>query len=176
MATIEIDRHGRETPIDITLEPVPVLTVGAPLTGPNVSTPFELPIVNQHIIFADNNTVGLTPYLCLIPNPEDGTCGGLGRDIVGLYGEFGVNQDPTAGAGRIVLTGLDNNYHGLLNSSPPEKQNHIDLLYNEINWLLDTDVDGFLNFEDNCPDVPNPDQLDTDDDGLGDLCDPTPTP
>ena len=37
--------------------------------------------------------------------------------------------------------------------------------------LLDTDEDGICDLEDNCPDVYNPDQLDSDFDGLGDACD-----
>ena len=36
----------------------------------------------------------------------------------------------------------------------------------------DSDGDGFVNAVDNCPDVRNPNQLDTDKDGYGDLCDP----
>jgi hypothetical protein len=38
----------------------------------------------------------------------------------------------------------------------------------------DTDGDGVPDTSDNCPTVPNPDQLDSDFDGKGDACDPTP--
>lgn len=37
---------------------------------------------------------------------------------------------------------------------------------------LDDDNDGVGNFGDNCPSISNPNQADSDDDGLGDLCDP----
>ncbi len=113
VSTIEVDRHGGgQTPLSITLVPVPVLTDGFGYTAS---------FVNQHIIF--DTSAGLTPFLTL---PEDND------RVVGLYGQFGIGQ------GRIVLTGPDNNYHGLLNSSNPEKQNHIDLLFNEINWVRNT--------------------------------------
>src|SRR5262249_19772887 len=36
----------------------------------------------------------------------------------------------------------------------------------------DTDGDGVIDCQDNCPTVPNPDQADLDGDGLGDRCDP----
>ncbi len=41
---------------------------------------------------------------------------------------------------------------------------------------INRDLDTFLDGPDNCPGVPNDDQLDTDSDGLGDPCDPTPLP
>ena len=36
--------------------------------------------------------------------------------------------------------------------------------------LLDTDMDGIPDVDDNCPLLPNPDQNDCDDDGVGDVC------
>ena len=41
---------------------------------------------------------------------------------------------------------------------------------------LNRDRDLFLDSPDNCPAVPNDDQVDTAMDGLGDPCDPTPVP
>ena len=39
---------------------------------------------------------------------------------------------------------------------------------------VDTDEDTICDFEDNCPNTPNPDQADADGDGLGDVCDNCP--
>jgi hypothetical protein len=49
-----------------------------------------------------------------------------------------------------------------------------DLKHVEAVAFFDNDGDGIADEQDNCPDVANRDQADTDDDGLGDICDPAP--
>mgnify|MGYP003877155245 CR=1 FL=1 len=45
---------------------------------------------------------------------------------------------------------------------------------NRITLLRDADGDGVADESDNCPDDANPTQDDNDNDGIGDVCDPTP--
>ena len=42
-----------------------------------------------------------------------------------------------------------------------------------ITAVIDTDVDGVLDYADNCPDTPNSDQSDINNNGIGDVCDST---
>ena len=107
-------------PVTVTIQPVDGLTTEPnPFTDGNATA--EADFTNNHIIFAEANpATELKPFLTLT----------TGTDIVGLYGVF-------PGGGRIVLTGLDNGWHGRLGgSSSTEQENAYNLLFNEICWVM----------------------------------------
>ena len=126
VSTIEVTLHSKdEFPLLITLLPSPP---PPDEEGPNDNTePIDLNFVNKHIIFDNTQPVSevtLIPFLCLASCTPS-------QEVVGLYGE--LERD---GRGRIVLTGLDNNFHGRVDGDDA-RMNHYDLLFNEINWLLE---------------------------------------
>jgi hypothetical protein len=57
--------------------------------------------------------------------------------------------------------------------SQPGEVSLDDILFAEILPSIDTDGDGIIDGEDNCPTVYNPDQADSNGNGVGDACDPT---
>jgi hypothetical protein len=61
------------------------------------------------------------------------------------------------------------NYYAAYTASPPTLQQSLGDIFGSI--LTDTDGDGVSEAADNCPSIPNPDQLNTDDDMEGDACD-----
>jgi hypothetical protein len=92
-------------------------TVSATVTGltDGITGAFE----NNHIRFGswDSN---LAPFLSFSPDGES-------TFTVGLYGTFGT--------GCIVLTGPDQDFHGLRASSDPEENNQYNLLLNELRFV-----------------------------------------
>ena len=83
------------------------------------------------------------------------------------------------GPGRIVYLGplymANVSYQNTgLRSGTPDR-----LFEQAVNWaatpVVDTDGDGIPDVNDDCPTIPDPNQLDTDGDGLGDVCDNCPT-
>ena len=64
----------------------------------------------------------------------------------------------TLGSRKIIRMWID---QGAKNSICPDSTQ----------YFLDSDGDSIINGTDNCPDTYNPDQLDSDEDGVGDLCD-----
>jgi PKD repeat protein/putative intracellular protease/amidase len=88
----------------------------------------------------------------------------LSGDESGLVGYWPMDE----GSGTVVLDQSAGSHHGAIS----------DLLWRQgvglIPASVDTDEDGILNAEDNCPYEYNPGQEDTDGDGVGDVCDNCP--
>lgn len=82
-----------------------------------------------------------------------------GMERVWFPPEFDGITSFTVTSTNAYCFGLDNFY---INEPPPPPEEP------------DTDLDGIIDVEDNCPTVPNPDQADPDNDNIGDVCDSCP--
>jgi len=121
----------------------PTLCNPAPYSNDSVGFPYAFDITNNHMVFKDpenqpttTTLVTLVPFLRL-PSLDDSGA------VLGLYGEL---TDSVHGVlGRIVFTGPDNNFHGdreTTDTDPNDEadKNQYDLLFDEINWLLDKNL------------------------------------
>ena len=83
------------------------------------------------------------------------------------------------GSGKVVNFSFAPNYAvggaGRTLLDPNVLQLYVNALYWTTGWSPDADGDGIPDNVDNCPSVPNPDQLDSDHNGVGDACEPVKT-
>lgn len=62
-------------------------------------------------------------------------------------------------------------YSGVGEEVPSDLGHKVNIKVTALQTIVDTDQDGIVDEDDNCPLTPNPDQSDVDGDGVGDVCD-----
>ena len=123
------------------------------------------------------------------PSCRPELCNGFDDNCNGVIDEgFDVDGDCTVGVGACGRPGVracdpDNSARTVCIGEPGDPveevcgdgvDNNCDGVTDEAECTGDSDGDLIADFLDNCPDTPNPDQVDTDGDGEGDACDATP--
>ena len=127
VSILGVQGHATErNPIFITIEHESGLTTAPNGFTEGEGTEADSTFINNHFIFDLGNSDDALFSFLTLTNNTDTWPNGEGA-VVGLYGEFSP--------GRIVLTGLDNDYHGGNNVSSDEQRNHYNLLKNEIVWV-----------------------------------------
>lgn len=155
-------------------DPLKVAQPGQPITG------FCSPITSVQTVFGtseDNpDTVDNEAGMTLLTNPGDGEYW-LTLFIASEYDADGdgienpEDQCPTQGTTpgwdpRIVNSPGDNDHDGIPNICDPTPDQNV--------GPFDQDGDQFLNNQDVCPTIVDPEQRDSDRDDIGDFCDPDP--
>ena len=89
--------------------------------------------------------------------------------------KFVVNKDGKLTIELEIDKNTDIGYYNLtLKAESTSKSRELKITLKVIS--NDNDKDGIINDEDNCPEIANADQADTDGDDIGDVCDPNPLP
>ncbi len=162
-----------------------VLALGLPATGRAVNYSYDLGIANRDITFSDGELVAGASVRIYARVTNWGT-----KDISGyvtfyksesLIGDSQVvTVRPNASyddvwVDFIVPNGSFNIRAEIKGTTPQDENRANDVAISQLfNPLPDTDGDGIPDSRDNCKNVANPDQKDSDADGLGDVCDPYP--
>lgn len=146
----------------VSAEPSPLITAGFE-TGNDLYNNHDI-VITQHLLFG-----GFTLFSDGIP------ADGSGRRLWATYTfavfDWSINDS-------IVIDTNEFNTGALFKFSGPEggfqpvwsKGDSKLVIFDPHNPDVDADADGIRNDEDNCPNVPNPDQTDTNNDGIGDAC------
>ncbi len=126
--------------------------------------------VASNLVAGDTKVCGLPPFEfncadVFVHDRQTGVTSRVSVDSAGAQGNEGSNYPSISADGRYVAF-----VSVASNLVPGDTNERSDVFVRD---LGDADSDGEWDPFDNCPAVPNPDQADSDGDGLGDACDAT---
>ena len=121
--------------------------------------------INEPVVVVAIGTDWNQPYSCLQWGTEFGLTYPIIDDLTNIYGLFGTGYIPH----NIIIGGDGEVLYSASGYQQTTIVNYINLGLENLDQ--DADNDGVFDDTDNCVDGYNPNQIDTDADGMGDVCD-----